>query len=61
MTMLNTKNQMLPAAVDVTDTNGLPESPNGVESWWKRKNLRALNFWMLIPLLSIFAQGYVFT
>jgi hypothetical protein len=58
--MMDTKNQVLPPAVDVTDTNGLAESLNGVKGWWKRKNLRALNLWMLIPLLSIFAQGYVF-
>jgi hypothetical protein len=25
--------------------------------WWRHRNLRALNLWMLVPLLSIFAQG----
>ncbi|KAI9162695.1 putative Lactose permease [Paramyrothecium foliicola] len=26
--------------------------------WWRHRNLRSLNLWMLIPLLSIFAQGF---
>ncbi|SPO00779.1 related to hexose transporter protein [Cephalotrichum gorgonifer] len=26
--------------------------------WWRHKNLRSLNAWMLIPLISIFAQGF---
>lgn len=44
-------------------------SPTGIEAptqaeleryskrWWRNKNLRSLNAWMLIPLISIFAQG----
>jgi hypothetical protein len=27
------------------------------KEWWRHRHLRALNLWMLIPLLSIFAQG----
>ncbi|KXJ91620.1 general substrate transporter [Microdochium bolleyi] len=26
--------------------------------WWKHNNLRYLNLWMIIPLISIFAQGF---
>ncbi|KAH8901726.1 general substrate transporter [Thozetella sp. PMI_491] len=28
------------------------------QKWWTHRNLRTLNLWMLIPLLSIFAQGF---
>jgi hypothetical protein len=52
---MNTKNAQ---AIEITENAHQSESPNGVKGWWKRKNLRALNLWMLIPLLSIFAQGY---
>jgi len=37
---------------------GLPEPRIDVTKWWRYKNLRSLNLWMLIPLLSIFAQGF---
>ncbi|KAL4931102.1 sugar transporter [Aspergillus undulatus] len=36
----------------------VPESSHDLKHWWRLKNLRALNLWMLIPLLSIFAQGF---
>lgn len=38
----------------------LPEAPKSsldTAHWWRHKNLRALNLWLLIPLLSIFSQG----
>ncbi|KAM0269443.1 hypothetical protein ACHAQH_009732 [Verticillium albo-atrum] len=35
-----------------------PETTRDTKRWWKRKNLRALNLWLLIPLLSIFSQGF---
>lgn len=28
-----------------------------LKHWWRHKNLRALNLWLIIPLLSIFSQG----
>lgn len=43
--------------VEPLEINSLPVSANGVPRWWTRKNLRASNLWMLIPLLSIFCQG----
>ena len=35
----------------------LPETPLDLHRWWQLKNLRTLNMLLLIPLLSIFAQG----
>ncbi|KAH6689034.1 general substrate transporter [Plectosphaerella plurivora] len=37
---------------------GAPQSTINTKRWWKHKNLRALNLWLLIPLLSIFSQGF---
>ena len=39
----------------------MPESPLDTEHWWRHRNLRNLNLLMLIPLLSIFSQGWVFS
>ncbi|KAH7161781.1 general substrate transporter [Dactylonectria macrodidyma] len=36
----------------------MPESQLDLRRWWRHPNLRALNLWMLIPLLSIFSQGF---
>ncbi|KAG4258901.1 hypothetical protein FPRO03_13367 [Fusarium proliferatum] len=36
----------------------LPPSPVDTKRWWKSPNLRTLNFLMMIPLLSIFSQGF---
>ncbi|KAJ5374236.1 general substrate transporter [Penicillium concentricum] len=36
----------------------LPPSCVDTARWWKHRNLRALNLLMLIPLLSIFSQGF---
>ncbi|KAH7017090.1 general substrate transporter [Ilyonectria destructans] len=36
----------------------MPESRINTNRWWRYRNLRALNLWMLIPLLSIFSQGF---
>jgi len=36
---------------------GAPQSLLDTKRWWKHKNLRALNFSLLVPLLSIFSQG----
>ncbi|KAL1896561.1 hypothetical protein Sste5346_004595 [Sporothrix stenoceras] len=36
----------------------MPKSPINTKKWWKYRNLRALNLWLLIPLLSIYAQGF---
>ncbi|KAL2202832.1 general substrate transporter [Sarocladium strictum] len=35
-----------------------PESTLDTKHWWRHRNLRALNLWLLIPLLSIFSQGF---
>jgi hypothetical protein len=43
----------------VNPQSGLPTGCVDVTRWWTQKNLRTLNLWLLIPLLSIFAQGYV--
>lgn len=37
----------------------IPKSRLDTSRWWRHKNLRALNLLMLIPLLSIYAQGQV--
>ncbi|KAL0929366.1 lactose permease [Colletotrichum truncatum] len=29
-----------------------------VNRWWRYRNLRSLNLWMMVPLLSIFSQGF---
>ncbi|KAK9455937.1 general substrate transporter [Dipodascopsis uninucleata] len=36
----------------------VPKSRINTARWWKYTNLRNLNFLMLIPLLSIFSQGF---
>ncbi|KAH6970313.1 general substrate transporter [Fusarium avenaceum] len=36
----------------------IPQTHLDTKRWWKHKNLRTLNLWMLIPLLSIFSQGF---
>ncbi|KAF5563268.1 general substrate transporter [Fusarium napiforme] len=46
------------ASPEVTTTMALPSSPVDTKRWWKSPNLRALNFLMMIPLLSIFSQGF---
>jgi len=38
-----------------------PQSRVDTTRWWRHPNLRALNLLMIIPLLSIFSQGYVCT
>lgn len=35
----------------------MPEGGVDVGKWWKYKNLRTLNFLLLLPLISIFSQG----
>ncbi|TLD10907.1 hypothetical protein PgNI_06553 [Pyricularia grisea] len=34
------------------------QSTVDLKHWWRHKNLRALNLWLIIPLLSIFSQGF---
>ncbi|KAF5253152.1 hypothetical protein FANTH_1983 [Fusarium anthophilum] len=46
------------ASSEVTNTMALPPSPVDTKRWWKSPNLRTLNFLMMIPLLSIFSQGF---
>ncbi|KAF5560924.1 general substrate transporter [Fusarium phyllophilum] len=46
------------ASPEVTTTMVLPPSPVDTKRWWKSPNLRTLNFLMMIPLLSIFSQGF---
>lgn len=36
----------------------MPESSVDVVHWWRHKNLRSLNLLMIVPLLSLFTQGY---
>ncbi|KAF7713089.1 MFS-type Sugar/inositol transporter [Penicillium ucsense] len=36
----------------------MPESRLDIDHWWRHPNLRTLNFLLLIPLLSIFSQGF---
>ncbi|KAI1846234.1 hypothetical protein JX265_010611 [Neoarthrinium moseri] len=36
----------------------VPVSTIDVSRWWRYKNLRSMNLWMIIPLLSIFCQGF---
>lgn len=48
------------AAAPATAVEVLPEAPKSTldtKHWWRHSNLRALNLWLLIPLLSIFSQG----
>lgn len=40
------------------EVNALPDSPIDTKHWWKYKNLRTLNLLLLVPFLSIFAQGF---
>ncbi|KLU85835.1 hypothetical protein MAPG_04855 [Magnaporthiopsis poae ATCC 64411] len=35
------------------------QSTLDLKHWWRHKNLRALNLWLIIPLISIFSQGQV--
>ena len=35
----------------------IPQANVDTNRWWKYRNLRTLNLLLLIPLLSIFAQG----
>lgn len=35
----------------------MPASSVDTHHWWRQKNLRTLNFLILIPMLSIFTQG----
>ncbi|KAF5603808.1 general substrate transporter [Fusarium subglutinans] len=46
------------ASSGVTNTMALPPSPVDTKRWLKSPNLRTLNFLMMIPLLSIFSQGF---
>ncbi|KAG5804598.1 hypothetical protein H9Q74_012391 [Fusarium xylarioides] len=46
------------ASPEVSTTMVLPPSPVDTKRWWKSPNLRTLNFLMMIPLLSIFSQGF---
>ncbi|CAI6342573.1 unnamed protein product [Periconia digitata] len=49
------------AVVSATVVEPLPEAPQSLldtKRWWRHPNLRALNLWLLIPLLSIFSQGF---
>ncbi|RAO66029.1 uncharacterized protein BHQ10_002041 [Talaromyces amestolkiae] len=36
----------------------MPESKLDIKHWWRHRNLRTLNLLLLIPLLSIFSQGF---
>ncbi|KAK3307728.1 general substrate transporter [Chaetomium strumarium] len=36
----------------------MPEGPVDTAHWWRYKNLRTLNLWIFVPLLSIFSQGF---
>jgi hypothetical protein len=39
--------------------DNIPQGHIDTTYWWRYKNLRALNLWILVPLLSIFSQGLV--
>ncbi len=41
--------------------DGIPQGRVDTAHWWRYKNLRALNLWIFVPLLSIFSQGLVFS
>jgi hypothetical protein len=41
--------------------DGMPQGRVDTDHWWRYKNLRALNLWILVPLLSIFSQGLVYS
>lgn len=57
--MSTTKSEIMSKTTSpITTTSGLPQGRVDVKRWWTQKNLRTLNLWLLIPLLSIFAQGY---
>jgi len=56
--MSDTKPEVFASLEESHTRDGLPEPRIDVSKWWRYKNLRSLNLWMLIPLLSIFAQGY---
>lgn len=35
----------------------IPQGRVDTAHWWRHKNLRALNLWIFVPLLTIFSQG----
>lgn len=45
--------------VAVSTHDGMPQTCLDTAHWWRYKNLRSLNLWLLVPLLSIFSQGSV--
>jgi hypothetical protein len=42
-----------------SSNDSMPQGHVDTARWWRYKNLRALNLWILVPLLSIFSQGFV--
>ncbi|CEL04900.1 Putative Lactose permease [Aspergillus calidoustus] len=46
------------SSLEPPQPSALPETPLDLKHWWRLKNLRTLNLLLLIPLLSIFAQGF---
>ncbi|KAH6871485.1 general substrate transporter [Thelonectria olida] len=46
------------AATNAHQDAVLQSSPVDTAHWWKYRNLRALNVLMIVPLLSIFSQGF---
>ncbi|KAL5343418.1 hexose transporter protein [Aspergillus crustosus] len=48
----------MPAPNSITVATAIPEGNVDVSRWWKYKNLRTLNLLMVIPLLSLFIQGF---
>lgn len=53
MVVFDVKEVILPGAGD-----DLPDCESvNVDKWWKRKNLRTLNFLSLLPLMSMFTLG----
>ena len=47
------------APAPAPETLYMPSGSIDISKWWRYKNLRTLNFLLLIPLLSLFATGYV--
>lgn len=45
------------AEVIINEQSGMPEGRVDTKNWLKHKNLRKLNFLLLVPLMSIFTQG----
>lgn len=47
------------ATSEIQVTAAMPESSVDTDRWWRSPNLRRLNLLLIIPMLSIFTQGFV--